>query len=562
MLYFNVDSAALAIDQLEKKLEGSNKRLDHLELELLQVKLLFEQGAFKESIEAGEALLEKAIELKNPRFELDVSLALRRCYQYGAIKPRQFELNQRIFDLAYILRDTSAIIQSINSNGDIHRNSNNDERCYQNYITAYKIAQHTQNPQDLADCDRYIGTYHVWKTKTDSSVHYLNKARLRYETLNQRNHQSVSWIRMCRAYMFLDMLDSAEYCIKQAVDISKKLHSKLWIGRSYIQYGRLVQRTDFEAALKYYDSAEVNLEQAQDLIVLGGAYQNKSRMFKELDQPDSALIYYKKHIKLKDSIKKRQNYDKIVSMEWEMDAEKKERQISFLNEKSQILDSKNRAEKRSKTWLVIALIALGVLTFLIYQLFKQRNKSLLKEKKFRLLDNERAKMKIEIQEMKEKALQMELEIKNKELTTLVMEISQKSTDIQEIHQKIKTLEDTIKPDSKLEMNMLQELRGISRQLKTESGKENEWQQFKLHFEQVHNSFFQNLKNNHPDLTAYDLKLCAYFHMNLGIKQVSNILNISYDAVKKQRTRMRRKMGLDAEVNLLHYLNEMSGAPKS
>lgn len=544
LLYFNIDSAEIAIHQLDRQLENTQSQLKKLELELLHVKLLFEQGAFKESIDKGEDLLSKCTKIQNPRLELDVSLTLGRCYKYGGIKPRQFELNQRIFHLAYILKDTSAVIRALHSTGDIHRNSNNDERCYKYNMQAYRIAKLTQKTEDLADCNRYIGTYHIWKTKDDSSILYLNKARLGYEKLNQRNHQSVSWIRMCRAYIYEQEMDSAEYCIKQAIAISKKLNSKLWLGRSYIQYGRVIQKTrDFETALKYYDSAHFNLEKAQDLIVLNGAYQQKSRMFNNLGYPDSALIYFKKHVRLKDSIKKRKSYEEIVNMEWQMDADKKEKRISFLKEKSKILDSKNRAERRSRTWLTTALITLGILTILVYQLFKQRNKSLSQEKKLRSLDQANAKL--------------ELELKNRELTTLSMEISSKSQDIKDIHAKIKELEETIKPDSKLEMNMLKELRGISRQLKTEASKEKEWQQFKLQFEQVHGSFFDKLKQNHPTLTAYDLKLCAYFHMNLGIKQVANILNVSYDAVKKQRTRMRKKMNLNPETNLLIYLNKMS-----
>jgi DNA-binding CsgD family transcriptional regulator len=562
LINFNVDSAATLIQRIQESYQANSNLQSNLELELLKVKLLFAQGAFKESIETGEKLLLKCSKLKNPRFELEALLALGKCYQYGGIKPRQFELNQRVFDLAYVLSDTSAIIKALHSNGDIHRNSGNDDRCYKYYTLAYKLALYTQNVEDLAECNKYLGTYHLWKTKNDSSILYLNRARIGFEELNRKDMQSVCWIRICRAYVQHMKLDSAEMCIKNAVTLSKELHSKLWLGRSYIQYGRVLQtEKKFDIALKYYDSSQVNLTQAEDIIVLNGAYQNKSLMFKKLGALDSSLIYFKKHVKLKDSIKKRQNYDEIVSMEWQLDAEQKERKISFLHEKSRILDSKNQAEQRSKIWLFTALGTMTFLTILIFQLFKQRNKSLTQEKKLRELDRKQATQEFrhqeEINEMSERQHKLELGIKNKELTTLTMEISQKSQNITDIHQKIKGLEETIKPDSKIEFDMLNELRGISKQLKFESGKEKEWQQFKLHFEQVHSSFFDNLKNTHPSLTAYDLKLCAYFHMNLGIKQVANIMNVSYAAIKKQRTRMRKKMNLYSKTSLLNYLNSLS-----
>ena len=334
------------------------------------------------------------------------------------------------------------------------------------------------------------------------------------------------------------------------------------MGRSFVQLGIIeYNRGNYTRAISFFDSAQYNVTKAQDLIVQQVVLQFKTNTYSKLGQTDSAFALLSKHIQVKDSVQSRMNHEMILNMKWDQALEKKEDQIIYLKEKSEILDSRNRAQRRFRIWLFIGLAAMTVLAILVFKLLQERNKSLLQEKKFRNLDNEQAKMKIvnekKIREMQEKTYQMELELKNRELTTLVMEIGQKSQDIQDIHKKIKTLEETIKPDSKLELNMLKELRVISKQLNMESGKEKEWQQFKLQFEQVHSSFFENLKNRHPDLTAYDLKLCAFFHMNLGIKQVSNILNVSYDAVKKQRTRTRKKMHLDSETNLLNYLNAMS-----
>ncbi|MBN4073109.1 hypothetical protein JYT74_03600, partial [Crocinitomix catalasitica] len=150
---------------------------------------------------------------------------------------------------------------------------------------------------------------------------------------------------------------------------------------------------------------------------------------------------------------------------------------------------------------------------------------------------------------------LQLELKNKELTTLTMQMLKKSEDMSGLQENLKGLEEKVMSNTTQDLNLVHSIRSISREIKSSMGQDQEWDQFRLYFEQVHENFFTQLKNKHPRLTAYDLKLCAYFHMNLGIKQVANIMNVSHDAIKKQRTRMRKKMGLKNEVNLLNYLVE-------
>lgn len=562
LIHYDVDSAANLIEHLNLTTDARDNTDLKLGLEYLNVNLLFAQGSFAESIQRGDQLLIDCENLVDKRLELRVLLLLAKCSQYTGLKPRQIELNQRAYDIAYTLHDTSAVVATLNSTGDAFRSSESETKCISYYRRAYKIAQYTRNELELAECEKFIGSYHLWKTKNDSSLTYLQKSLLHIQNSNYLDEISLIWIRLCRSYIMQDELQLAEQCIRKSISIAEQLHSKLWLGRAYFQLGRIQgRRKDYNLALQSLDSAQTNLIEAEDLIVLNNVHMKKAAIYNKLNLVDSSFRHYRTHIRYKDSIDKRENYALIIDMEWNQELERKEKSISFLREKSEIMNLKEAADQRARIWLFVVLGVVMLLAIFLYQLFKQRNKSLRQERKFRVLDKKQSEQEIrhqeQIGEMATKQHQLELEIKNKELTSLTMEISQKSQNITDIHQKIKGIQETIKPDSALELNTLKELRGISRQLKTDSGKEKEWQQFKLHFEQVHTSFFDNLKNKHPELTSYDLKLCAYFHMNLGIKQVANIMSVSYDAIKKQRTRMRKKMELASEMSLLNYLNSVS-----
>jgi hypothetical protein len=70
----------------------------------------------------------------------------------------------------------------------------------------------------------------------------------------------------------------------------------------------------------------------------------------------------------------------------------------------------------------------------------------------------------------------------------------------------------------------------------------EWDKFKLHFEQVHPRFFKELQASHPILTRYELRLYAYFHINLSTKEIAALLNIAPASVRQAKMRLNKKMG--------------------
>ena len=60
-------------------------------------------------------------------------------------------------------------------------------------------------------------------------------------------------------------------------------------------------------------------------------------------------------------------------------------------------------------------------------------------------------------------------------------------------------------------------------------------------EGIHSGYLNNLKKSHPELTPYELRLCAYMRSNLSTKEIATILNILPESVKKAKQRLRKKL---------------------
>jgi hypothetical protein len=83
--------------------------------------------------------------------------------------------------------------------------------------------------------------------------------------------------------------------------------------------------------------------------------------------------------------------------------------------------------------------------------------------------------------------------------------------------------------------------------------QHDWELFEENFSQVHETFFKKLKEDFEELTPGDLKLAAYLKMNLSSKEIAPLLNISLRGVENKRYRLRRKMGLGPEANLIEVM---------
>ena len=81
--------------------------------------------------------------------------------------------------------------------------------------------------------------------------------------------------------------------------------------------------------------------------------------------------------------------------------------------------------------------------------------------------------------------------------------------------------------------------------------------FEEQFDLVHNKFINKLRIKHPDLSVSELKMCTYLKMDLSSKEIAPLLNLSVRGVETLRYRLRKKLDLNREDNLIDYLNNIN-----
>ncbi|RMG79571.1 MAG: hypothetical protein D6714_16170 [Bacteroidetes bacterium] len=155
----------------------------------------------------------------------------------------------------------------------------------------------------------------------------------------------------------------------------------------------------------------------------------------------------------------------------------------------------------------------------------------------------------EINRLQTEKLEAEIGHKTKELALATMHLVQKNKMLARIQREL----EKIATQKTLPAKAKSDIRQIINLLKQDQILDEEWNQFEVHFDQVHGNFLKRLREKYPQLSPNDYRLCAYLRMNLSTKEIAPLLNISVRGVEASRYRLRRKLNLNSGENLIEFI---------
>ncbi|GAA4320784.1 triple tyrosine motif-containing protein [Mucilaginibacter gynuensis] len=213
------------------------------------------------------------------------------------------------------------------------------------------------------------------------------------------------------------------------------------------------------------------------------------------------------------------------------------------------------ATKIAFLFYVLLIIAsyYGVKRYYKYKLHKHKVhlQQKLQHEKEEFLKQEATAHEQRLVKIRNEQLQADLAGKSRELANSAMNIVYKNELLQKIHDEIAELKDS--NGKKLSAD---QLRKIQKVIDDGMNDERDWILFENSFNETHENFFKKLKAKHPDLVPNDLKLCAYLRMNMNSKEMASLLNISLRGIEIRRYRLRKKLNLEHDKNLVEFLMEL------
>jgi DNA-binding CsgD family transcriptional regulator len=221
-------------------------------------------------------------------------------------------------------------------------------------------------------------------------------------------------------------------------------------------------------------------------------------------------------------------------------------------------------KERYQQYLITLIVALVLLSGALFYAFRIKRKSLIQSRilfeketelnRLRVVQVEKENLHLQevlFAEEEIKKLQAQsLEQKKHELTSATLLIANKNEAFSNLRRMAEHLTE------KNVSNKDEKYREMIREIDRQTDVEGQWEQFRLHFESIHKSFFSKLRENNAGLTQTDLQLCAYIKLNMGTKEIARLMNITAESVNTHRYRLRKKLELPSQETLDDFLHRI------
>ena len=425
------------------------------------------------------------------------------------------------------------------------------------FFNAQDICENDPEIHYLNSIYNNIGILYSYKNNFDLAEEYFKKAYAISRKDKNLARTAINMINIASIKMELGQFDSAYFYNSEAIMIFRSMEKEEYISSAYSNLGDiLIEQGEYGSALDYYRKA-IALEKKYPDPVNGQLYLYQlARTHQELGNKDSTEHYLNKAILIFKEVSDFNLLSKAYLDYYELSNDKKYLDLS-LNYKDSLLNRTNEEwisnqqisyelsiktqeiqvlEERSKwqRWIIfgVSFISLNLILS-IFVVWRSRVRRL-RQQTIILRQEKR------LHEIEQEKLKTDLEYKNKEVVSNTIHLMNKN----EVLSSISSLLENMDGEAKSEIKDI---------IKNNLSQDADWEDFKLHFEKMHEGFLHELNTRHSGLTQTDIRLCAYLLLGLSAKEIANISNISPDSVRKRKQRLRQKLELDPSIELEHYL---------
>ena len=427
-----------------------------------------------------------------------------------------------------------------------------DRRLYrmkdamQSFLKALLFLQGSGNDEQLYRVNTWLGVVCLNQEEYEGKMRYSKealKAALRMDNLFYKN---LALCDIATGYYFLNRLDSALYYAQAAYDaaIADSLPSQL--PHVYTDLGSIYAKMGENGkALEYIDKA-IGLRPRKDTLAILGLYADKVDLFGKLGQYDSAYHYFRKAVASPNLATQADAYNHMSGAYYKMgrcneayslllrftelaDSVRKQRhtaEVIALQElyKHEQLSVENlywrtqAAERQSNVYLMATLSLLSLWIASTIYFFYWRNRRRLVEQQHQLASQ-----------------QEELHHQRQVTTENLQRMA-------EMEQKEARLKETF--FRRLNQRIVQEIEKGSNILLSDD----DWEDIVQNADIIFDNFTRRLQQHYPALNKEDLRYCCMVKMQLSQLEMSQIMHLEKDSVKKRLKRIRmEKMKADSGV---------------
>ncbi|HAA12112.1 MAG TPA: hypothetical protein DCE41_10600 [Cytophagales bacterium] len=420
--------------------------------------------------------------------------------------------------------------------------------------------QEQNKPRDLARSYRQLINIYRSTQQFDSASWAGHRALQLYSEIESNLGMAGVYVLLGALYVETEALDSAEFYYDATVQLSageftgNEATAHFGLGKIALLRGQ------YAAAIR---ESKLGLELINNNFNLGdniSVYETLYEAFKALGQQSQALLYLESKTEALEAASDRKTSLELARLEYRNQLERDEALRVAEQERERLILQQRINRQR---WIIFSslggslLIALLLVNIIRSYRQKQRDNEQLQLQNA-TIENQNEELRAINEKLKEsheretQLLQESIASKDRELSSVALVNHEKNSILEALTNKLEALQGHLSNEGKTE------LRTIKKTISSNLNLSQSWDTFFQHFQDVHPTFFDALKQQYPRLTNNDLKLSAYLKIGMSNKEIASMTNLEVDSVKRSINRLKKKIGLPPEQNLRDYLLRYTG----
>jgi len=447
--------------------------------------------------------------------------------------------------------DNKNLSSAYNGLGVLYFEISDYDNCILNFNKAFDIYNKLGDTRGIGVFYGNMGNVYMIKEEFATAKEYQQKSLATFTKLKDTVNILSIMVNIGNIEANLKNYDASFRMLNEALALSEKINNKRLKERILLNLGNNhFEKNNLLLARKYFNE---EIQMSEDINYPKGrldALKQLAELSRIEQKYEQYAQYTRSYYNLKDSLYGSEVKQKIEELKWSNEFEKSELEKNLLKSKYDI-------EKERSNYLTISIILTSFLSLLIIGfvwLFYRNNKKNLQISEFEnerlqekiareLINTEKEKAENEILKLRSQQQELELDSKNREVTSISLQLIAKNKLMSEISE---VLESSKKTKSDIESD----LKSI---LFQNQNQEKDWEQFREVFEKIHPGFFEKIKSEYPQLSTTDVRICAYVKIRMSLHEVAGLLNISLQSLHTSRYRIRKKLNLASDQNLDDFI---------
>lgn len=521
-LYIDDDLASEMAEYVATK----SKESKNTEQEAKSLKILCEiftkKGDLNQTIKYTERINQLANEYKNSSY---ISACYHYCYGLINLESNDYVMSaDYLFEALTLFEEAGATIEQIKTNtliGVLFFKQRSFEKSMQFYQQSLDLSQSSNFDLGVAASLNNIAAIKNATEDYKDAEKYFQQALEINKKFNNHNWIIINYLNLGVIAGKLGNFERQKLNFEKCLALCDSLHINEIKAKCYLSYAETyIDRGNLSSAFYY-------LQKGKQIIEDHNIFHEKMSMYDILTSyyllrgdTTNAFLNSTEANYYKDSLYSHQRLQQLYLKEFAHNLKSKESKIKLQIE-------------RQKWILIVLLTIISLITALAYIYFLK------------------SKVRLEKVEIEKSNAHKALDVKNKELTSKSLFISEKNQAITYVAQQLNELS-----NSMINLEDRRKVKQLSMSLKRHNN-EDDWEEFEFYFTSVYPEFNKKIRALHPDLSPAELKLCTFLKLNMTSKDISTITGQQITSLEVARSRLRKKLGINnSNTNLSTYINSI------